>query len=1426
MKKRISLMMALMLVVLSLFTFGLKSNVKATGLTDDEIINIELNNIYVPNEVIYDFPLVTESAYNSNITWSSDNEEIIKIENGWAVVSRPEDKDETVTLIVTISRGSASNTKSFNITVKKGVTETNTYNINYVLNGGANNPNNPTSYKVGETTVLLDPTYGKLQFEGWYLNGQKITSLPKGLSGDITLTARWGEKQAEELVIKTAPNKTTYNALENFDSTGLVLTVKYNDGTSVDVAASNVTFDKTKLQGNDTKVTATYAGLSVQIEVVVNKLNIDLSGLKLEDYSKTYNGLEHKVELVGQLPEGVTEVKYTDNVLTNAGTLTAKAEFVYDEVNYNQPATLTATLEVKKAELTITVDDLTIKPGVTPTYSYTVKGFVNNENESVLKGTIQYLETNTDYTKPGTYLVGAKGLSADNYEITYVQGTLTITEEDYVIEAKDLTKVYNGENQIFSVVVKQGNTEVEGIEYTIKNLDGSEFKGATNVGTYKVVVSLVNEEAKDLEVTFEITKATYDLSNVEFKDVTATFDGSVHKVEVTGLPEGLTATYDKETTLVNAGSVTVTATFNNSNPNYNDVTTTLTATLTVNKAKLSSVTFEELQDVYFTGSAHEPTVSGKLGNYVLTSEDYDVAYEANTEIGTAKAILTAKGNFEGTVTLEFEILESDLSRVRRIKEQLEATYTELPTVFETVKEEASITWMSTSTALMINADGTYKSILTETAQTVVVYAVVKYNNAVDYAKFEFVLPVKDTDTNIQIEGAGKITISATQLSETELANFQVSGESIKYGYDINLLADNQEVQPERKVTVRIPIPAELKDNETLKVYHVNGTELEDMNAVVENGYLVFETDSFSYYLVTVEEVETEPSYISIAEAKQSEAGEIVTVRGVVTLKTLDTADKLGALIQDTTGAIYLYNIGQEMYDLLVVGQEVEVSAVYKLYNGLHELTTVTSVTVVNENAELPAVITMSNEETDQAKRVELKEAEWNGSAFVKDGITYNYYYAKEWLAEEPTLETGACYNVTGWFNWYNKAQISPTEALVKVKDAPVVEEPDEPQVPTDKEGLLATFEFGANGDASHNDGSEKEKYSETSGTYTFEYTGTKVYTGARDALGNSCIKFGTSKLVGSLSFTVPADVKEVRIYIAKYKTNASKISVNETEYTLEKNSNDGQYDVITVDTSETKTVTITTIATTYRCMLNTIEYYGDSQSGTTPEQPEVPTHEHTACPECGKCTAADCDGTDADKCQGHEVEPEHEHTACPECGKCTAEDCDGAEEEKCQGHEPETEQPVGLIARFEFGANGTAEHKDGGTAKAEYTETVNNYTLNITGGEKMYPGSYDAKGNSAIKFGTSSVVGKMTFTVPDEVKEVKIYVAKYKANTTKIDVNGSAYTLTNNSNDGLYDVITVDTSVTKTIVFTTVSGGVRCMINAIEYYGAGESSSN
>ena len=143
-----------------------------------------------------------------------------------------------------------------------------------------------------------------------------------------------------------------------------------------------------------------------------------------------------------------------------------------------------------------------------------------------------------------------------------------------------------------------------------------------------------------------------------------------------------------------------------------------------------------------------------------------------------------------------------------------------------------------------------------------------------------------------------------------------------------------------------------------------------------------------------------------------------------------------------------------------------------------------------------------------------------------------------------------------------------------------------------------------------------------------------------------------------------------------------------------------------------------------------------------------------------------------------------------------------------------------LVATFNLGDNGSATHKDGSSAKTTYSETDGSYTLSITGGDKMYPSSIDAKGNGCIKFGSSSAAGKMSFTVPDDVTSVILYVAKYKANTSKVTVNGTTSTLTKASNDGEYDAIKVDTSSTKTVTFTTVSGGYRVMLNTIEFYAA------
>ena len=131
---------------------------------------------------------------------------------------------------------------------------------------------------------------------------------------------------------------------------------------------------------------------------------------------------------------------------------------------------------------------------------------------------------------------------------------------------------------------------------------------------------------------------------------------------------------------VNDKEVTITYTEGN-------VTQIAKQKITVNPKALTANMVQPIASQPYTGSAIEPTVTVNVGKKTLTAgTDYTVTYKDNTNVGTAKVIVTGKGNYTGSVEAKFNITAKALtaSMVRDIAAQ---TYTGSPIVPElTVKD--------------------------------------------------------------------------------------------------------------------------------------------------------------------------------------------------------------------------------------------------------------------------------------------------------------------------------------------------------------------------------------------------------------------------------------------------------------------------------------------------------------------------------------------------------------------------------------------------------------------------------------------------------------------------------------------------------------------------------------------------------------------
>jgi len=159
----------------------------------------------------------------------------------------------------------------------------------------------------------------------------------------------------------------------------------------------------------------------------VFKNNYDMSGITFENKTVIYDGKTHNILVSGTLPPNV-EAEYVGNGVIGAGTYTVTANFTTSDVNYNFPSlSLTAKLTIDKTQLSITAADKTITYGdFAPDYTVSYNGFVNEETETVLVGELSFSSTYTKGSEAGMYDITPSGFTSTNYDITFVNGTLTV----------------------------------------------------------------------------------------------------------------------------------------------------------------------------------------------------------------------------------------------------------------------------------------------------------------------------------------------------------------------------------------------------------------------------------------------------------------------------------------------------------------------------------------------------------------------------------------------------------------------------------------------------------------------------------------------------------------------------------------------------------------------------------------------------------------------------------------------------------------------------------------------------------------------------------------------------------------------------------------------------------------------------------------
>ena len=661
-----------------------------------------------------------------------------------------------------------------------------TFSINYELNGGENNAQNPSEYNCESgTIILMDPTSEENVFLGWYTDSgfmNKIEEIPAGSTGDIILYAKWdvdtvtityelsgginNKNNAPSVYRHNLPYDLCDPIKENWAFAGWFTSPDFEESSRISAIPVGCS-DTLTLYAKWGEIPVESLEISPKSTTVDIGKSIQLAALlqpnNASDKSLVWTSSNPSIASVSQegIVSGETEGEATITVKTKDGKLSDSCEVsVYDRNSREEFTRIAGILQSvgSKTGNSYLVSD--------SNDSYQRIIIYDPVNSEVL---FMYRNRTTggrvDFSFYGSQGIGGiidAKIIFTNSENVYCSTLTPVSVRTYTpntrLEHEDDSMTNNYRNYADELFLES--------LLAFNNTLALKTGGRVNIGSFgfdalmpilenHVGVTSVNIEQTSctLEVddSYELNYAILPSNTSDSHILWESSDHHIAKVDDFGVVTGQ-----------KPGTATIMAV------SGLDGTKKDTCKVTVLPRDISKGTIEKIPDAAYTGSPITPEPVVKYGDWTLTEGvNYTVSYTDNINSGTATIIITGKSYFGGTLQSTFKINKASLSEAT-VSGLNAKTYTGKAITQTPVVKVGSITLKSGTDYTL-----SYKNNVKPGIATIIITGKGNYSGAVSRT-FEIV--------NIGIKSlwASEHSVGKVKFKWTKLDGTTVTGWNLKY----------------------------------------------------------------------------------------------------------------------------------------------------------------------------------------------------------------------------------------------------------------------------------------------------------------------------------------------------------------------------------------------------------------------------------------------------------------------------------------------------------------------------------------------------------------------------------------------------------------------------------------------------------------------